>query len=263
MDLEKSVDVKRPDKSELVHVLLFNGGVSSMCAWWKLKSPKVLFIEFDDDFSKWQRKLVEDLAKRFKMDLEVIPGGVGAFNGDYSVENGNLDFLMVYLASRRGNIIHLAMDKSKTLPFSSSEYVTNGSSIVRDRLEYLSDLVSTIHKRKIYVSSPIYRHGKHKVIADALSSNGYDYSVTDALLRTRSCLKPGKKGNSHYHCGNCIGCWNRWIAFHVNGIDLTTSFDKDVKKMCLEKYKPLLESGKYEVSWTKTALSFLKGVCDE
>jgi len=258
MDLEKLVDIAKPEKSELVHILLFNGGVSSLCAWWKLKSPKVLFIEFDDDFSKWQRKLVEDLAKRFKMDLEIIPGGIGAFNGEYSVENENLDFLMVYLASRRGNIIHLAVDKSKSQPFSSKEYIMNGSSIVRDRLEHLSDIVSTIHKRKVYVSSPLYRIAKHKVIEEALKSNGYEYSITDALLRTRSCLKSGKKGNSHYHCGNCIGCWNRWISFHVNGIDLTTSFDADVKKSCFEIYKPMLEAGKAEVSWTKVALRFLQ-----
>jgi len=184
-------------------VLLFSGGLDSLCTWFITGRPRVLHCVLGVDYSGKELHAVRRLADRLGMELIV----------DYSYcledwQQGDVDatvpmrnLLLAMAAARLPKVseVWLAIQKGEMgLPDRTPLFFQKASS-----------LVSYLLARPVHIYSPIAHLTKVQLVAEALKRG----ARPEDLLATVSCYS-AEEG----HCGVCKACARKAMAFKLNDI---------------------------------------------
>lgn len=187
-------------------LLLFSGGVDSVCAWSLLREPRCLYFAAGHRYEANELRTLAALR-------ELAPGlhvtishalRVGDMEGaDAHIPYRNLLFAALAAAGAGGDLtICLGALRGESSRDKSGRFF-------RD----LSRLLTYTEGRTVRVLAPFRRLTKAQLVRTYLRRGG-----SPALLRaSRSCYNP-PADPAYVGCGRCMACFRRWVAMTLNGL---------------------------------------------
>jgi len=188
-------------------ILLVSGGLSSFIAQSYLGNVPTLFFKTDNkkEFNAINKLLpatiIDDSFYRYKDILNKI------FSPAYD-----------FVATQYSDTIYLVEVQGETR-------------LTPQIFKSFSKFLSELNHRKITVLSPFWHLSKVEVV-EWYFSNGFGIAEQKIahLLNTTTCCDTNSVDS---YCGACHGCFDKWLALYLNGVELR--FDN--KKLFLEMYQ--------------------------
>ncbi len=198
-------------------ILLFSGGLASYIAQSYLGNVPTLFFKTDN---KKEFNAVNKLLPTTIIDGSISWYKNNVLNGIFSPTCDLIQYkelLFAFLATAYSDKIYLAEVKGET-------------KLTPQILKIFSDFLSQLNHRKITVLSPFWHLSKIEIVEWYFSSVALRCEQKiENLLNTTTCNDINSKDS---YCGNCHGCFDRWLALNINGVKL--KFNN--KQMMMEIY---------------------------
>ena len=181
----------------LSRVLLYSGGLDSLCAWWLLGKPPTLYGCLGHRYQAAELAAVEHLADLGgpRPRLAELPAVGRRERPDAHIPLRNL--LLAALAAQGAGTVYLAAVAGESSRDKSGRFFRDASR-----------LASYLEGRPIQIAAPFRDLTKSRLVARYLAADG----PPALLLATRSCYAPGDE------CRACTACFRRWVALRRNGL---------------------------------------------
>lgn len=196
-------------------VLLFSGGLDSLCAAWLLKPDVLLFLKHGQRYETaeggavgWLRH--KNLLPKESALVESTALELSQFErADAIIPLRNLMF--VAMAALYGETVYLsAVDGDRSLD-KSKQFFTDTS----DLLTYLYGPQHWCEPRTISVQAPFHHLTKTGLVREYLMSG----APPQALLVSLSCYEMDKhEARTARPCGTCKACFRKWVALSNNDV---------------------------------------------
>lgn len=197
-------------------VLLYSGGLDSMCIYQLIKSRgygknvQGFHISHDLEYEYAEREAVKEAINKYGMDIREAKIPL-MYLGPYEDEASGFIPLRNLLFTAIP-----AMEGASTIYLGAvaGEYSLDKS---QEFYKKTSELFSYLLGRDIYIAAPYQHLTKTQLVRNALEKG----VVTEEMLRsTKSCYHHvDRDGYNPIGCGKCMACVRRWIAMIDNGIE--------------------------------------------
>lgn len=186
-------------------VLLFSGGLDSLCAWHLLGRPVAVYVTLGHPYQADELHAMGRLAEqRPALRLHAVPGpDLGALQQpDGHLPHRNLILAAVAAAHcPTADRVALGALLGEASPDKSRRF-----------LRAASRVLSVSEVRRVRVTAP-FRHLTKTGLLRAYLRAGGDPQL---VALTRSCYEAG---DTPYGCGRCQACFRRWVALYRCGLD--------------------------------------------
>ena len=227
-------------------ILLFSGGIDSLCAYFYLNKPKCLYVKLGHKYQDEELKAVKNIAEKYDIDLEIEEM---EFIGKFEEDDANIPMRNLFLsmiASFYADKIWLIVQKGETgsrgeAPDRTKDFFVNTSLTL-----------SILNKRNIEIDSPFWNLTKQDLVQWVLDNVEDSKEI---LSNSFSCFNPidGKQ------CGKCSACFRQFISLAYNGIDVKDRMVHDITKWDgIKNYVKKMKDGQYEEERTKQTKKVLK-----
>ncbi|WP_233854230.1 7-cyano-7-deazaguanine synthase [Paraburkholderia sp. HD33-4] len=196
-------------------VLLFSGGMDSLCMSRLLTPDILLCVDSDTPYSRRERQCIEQLIDTGDIDgARVIKlDGVLRLSrferDDAIVPNRNAH--LVLLASHYGETVFIGAVSGDRSTDKDDAFCALMSTL----LDHMWQEQHWTERRTFNVAVPFKRITKTRMVAQYLARGGTPAS----LLRSFSCYEGGV-----HHCGQCKPCFRKWVALTNNDIELSAGY---------------------------------------
>lgn len=202
-------------------VLLFSGGLDSLCAAWLLKPDVLLFLKHGQRYESAESAAITWLQRRGQLPpqsqvVESTALQLGQFERpDAIIPMRNL--LFVTVASLYGETVYLsAVDGDRSLDKSKPFFIHSS-----DLLTYLYGPQHWCEPRNIQVAAPFHHMTKTDMVRHYLQAG----APAAALLTGLSCYDMDKhEARSARPCGICKACFRKWVALQNNGVEIPAGY---------------------------------------
>lgn len=208
-------------------VLLFSGGLDSVCIEYLTSPDVLLYVDMETPVSYCERQRIQSTGynyiiaripeiKQFELTNKILPGRNAFF---------------VLLAAQYGTEILLGSTagdttKDKDIPF--TVYMT---SLLLHMME-LGKCPDDVDPEKYCVSVPFKAYTKAQLVTQYIQNSG---DVT-SLVRSYSCY-----AGTQIECGKCRACVRKYVALKYNDVDCSDTFINDPKDYIPELLKYSIE----------------------
>ena len=232
--IEATEDTKFKNTSE--KVLLFSGGLDSMCTAWLVNPSLLLYIQMGSNYEKEELKRLSNIRRNI-LDISMIIDDTFKEFGrhyerkDFIVPNRNA--LLILLASMYGETIYLAAtdgDRSHDKDFKFAELTENLLNHMWYNQHWTED-------RTFDIILPFKHLTKYELLKMAIEN---DMPVKYAI-DSFSCYTPTDEGKE---CGCCKACIRNWSAIYLLIRNLYTI--DNVESLCVDELENMLNL-KYDV----------------
>lgn len=205
-------------------VLLFSGGLDSLCAAWLLQPDILLFMKHGQRYQTAESGAITWLRHRQQLPpssllVESTALALGQFErADAIIPLRNL--LFVCMAAQYGETVYLsAVDGDRSLD-KSKQFFTDAS----DLLTYLYGPQHWCEPRQVQVLAPFHHLTKTGLVRAYLDAK----APAQALLTSLSCYELDQhEARSARPCGVCKPCFRKWVALQNNGVDIPDGYFAD------------------------------------
>lgn len=186
-------------------LLLFSGGMDSLCAWWLLHRPQAVYVRLGHPYQDDELSTLSRLSNRLpSFRFQVVSG---PHVGPLSLADGHIPHRNLLMAATAAAFfpdathIYLGALWGEASPDKSRRFFRTTSTAL-----------SVSEHRRTSVLAPFRGVTKTGLVRLYLKTGG----DPDLLAVTRSCYEPG---SGRYGCGRCQACLRRWVALRRNGLD--------------------------------------------
>lgn len=183
-------------------VLLYSGGVDSVCLRHLWQPDVLLHVDYGGRYSALERSMLPAGAEVIEHQLGQYerPDAVLPLRNLFLVALATMHYqkgdLLIALGSMAGDRI-----RDNQAPFAS---------MASEMLTYLWGRQWWHAGRQVAVVQPLHGYGKDEAVREYLAAGGEPAQ----LQATTSCYTP----RNDRPCGECEPCANRWVALAANGI---------------------------------------------
>lgn len=222
-------------------VLLFSGGIDSLCAWHLLGKPQAIYFATgapweDDELDALERlaREVHGLSWRLdvRRDTQDISFGV---DNDGHIPYRNL-WLVMQAVSRGWNTVYLGALRGETSRDKSTRFAKD-----------TSNLLSYLEQRSVSVVLPFRSDTKAQLVRRYIDMVGRT-EAKRTLALTQSCYWIGHEMDRQTGlagCGMCLACVRRWVAMTANNIREVYYHDPTLAAMEMFEGATALEAVKH------------------
>lgn len=203
-------DARRQERPQDRAVLLFSGGLDSLCAWFLLDKPDALYVTTGAPWEANELETIDRLSQRTpgltdRLSVEAGSDLSGVVESDGHIPYRNI-WLVLAAATRGWDTIYLGALKGETSRDKTDRFAKESSA-----------LLSYAERRRVSVRLPFRGATKTELVRRFRS---LPVPHGDELLReTRSCYDPTIRLSTTYvGCGRCLACLRRWVAMANNGL---------------------------------------------
>lgn len=196
-------------------VLLFSGGLRSFIAYKYFGNIDTLFYNLGN--------------RNESKSIQLLPGTVTLIDCNKLQFNYNLpkEIILAAAAIEYSNLIYIPITKENKI-LSPQTFVN------------FSQFLSQLHNRKIEIISPFWNFTITDIVEWYLEESFDDLSREDKiqlLLKTTTCVDQSEVN----YCGQCSGCFEKWVAFYLNGITLPFKNRELLEKMLYQAKSKLIK----------------------
>lgn len=184
-------------------VLMFSGGLDSACAWHILRKPDCLYCggPYGPARAANQGEM-QAMDSLCALDLEFQSHVVGKFfdwtpfirEGHYTLPRENILAIAAWAAGYNTVLYAWTQNDSK----------------FKERIDHMKRVTTgAVDMEGFGTDFPVWRFYRHELIERALSMG----AIKEWLHATWSCVAQGE-----LHCGKCVNCCERFLAFRAAGI---------------------------------------------
>lgn len=196
-------------------VLLFSGGLDSLCYNHLLRPDVCLYIPSGAMYEAHERACVERLKQKIHLPIKILHDAL--FLGDFERDDlivPNRNAHLVLLASHFGDTIYLSsVDGDRSLDKDDLFYQQ-----MQALLDHMWDEQHWTARRQFSVSAPYKAITKTKLVEMHLKAEG----DREALLISYSCY-----AGEPSHCGVCKPCARKRVALANNGVEVPAGYFKE------------------------------------
>jgi 7-cyano-7-deazaguanine synthase in queuosine biosynthesis len=184
-----------------MRVLLFTGGLDSVCAYYLLGEPRCVHVNLDGKTWNDAWNAHDDLG----IPVEFAESRWDRDTHAPTSEDGHIPLRNLHLATvgaLYGDRVILGAVRGESSPDKSDKFLRAASKA----------LTAASKGRTIKVEAPLKHMTKRQLVAALITHVG-EKRGREIVASTRSCY-------SLYHprCGACMACFRRWVALSLNGI---------------------------------------------
>ena len=183
-------------------VLLYSGGVDSVCLAHIWQPDQLLFIDYGGRYTA--------------TEMAHLPPGTHVYHhrlGGWERDDGVLPLRNLWLVSL-ATLLYQEGDLTVALGSMRGDRIHDNQPRFGQQLEHLLDYLWApqwwTEGRRIRVEQPVSGMSKDEVVKLYLDAGGSEQKLLDTI----SCYRPV----SGQPCGGCEACANRWVALAANGV---------------------------------------------
>ena len=259
-DREKSMDDAAPqmvtqeragpiDKS----VLLFSGGMDSLCYARLLKPDLLLYIptgaRYEDTESWWVSQLLFQHMLPDACEFLTLGGvlDLGRYErDDLIVPNRNAHLLM--LASHYGDRLYLSSVEGDRSTDKDEQFYA----LMTVLLDHMWQKQHWTDRRCFKIEAPFKEFTKRQLVAMYLENGG----DPDGFRVSYSCYRGERK-----HCGTCKPCFRKRVALELNNIILKDYWEKDFWHCrWYTDLLPMIQTGQYRGAEDADVMAFVNRI---
>jgi 7-cyano-7-deazaguanine synthase in queuosine biosynthesis len=225
-------------------VLMFSGGVDSLCAYFFLKKvgvvvDRLLYVALGHRYQRQELNAISRIAlfPYFKDTELIIETGINL--GKWEQPDAYIPLRNLFLAcvgSLYGNEVYFVFQEGEqSIPDRTRQFTASATNIL-----------SYLHSRQVYVKGLFMDMTKVELVKWYLENVG----DVDLISETFSCFNP----IDHTPCKRCGACFRKWVAFKLNNLPI---FDIDTSWHGLKEYKEKALRNEYGDKRSKEILQAL------
>lgn len=207
----------------MTKVLLYSGGLDSMCARFLWNPDVLLYINMGTKYTDAEQSRLPTTVQTETLDLSPWE------RSDGIIPNRNL--ILCAIATNYGNHIALAATAGDRVLDKSTEFAEQASTL----LSYLWQPQHWTSGKDIKIELPVKHLSKLQLVQQALQAGATPLELGSSW----SCYTPV----NNTECGACKPCCRKWVALAAAGYpDVTVDASKAVKT----HYLPAIKNGTWD-----------------